>query len=110
MQKWITCYSSSDVNEYYRVLSEARFVLCPRGVGIDTHRVYETLLLGSYPIVKSSPLDWIYRDLPVLLVDDWKEVTISLLEETYRRFQTMTFHYSKLYMKYWKIRFRSHYV
>jgi hypothetical protein len=31
------------------------------------------LLLGSIPIVKTSPLDPLYKDLPVVIVKDWNE-------------------------------------
>jgi hypothetical protein len=35
----------------------AAFVLAPFGAGVDSYRVWETLLLGSYPVVVSSALD-----------------------------------------------------
>jgi hypothetical protein len=50
------------------------FVLSARGNGIDCHRTWEILYLGSIVITKRSSLDQLYKDLPVALVDDWNEV------------------------------------
>jgi hypothetical protein len=50
------------------------FVLSVEGVGLDCHRTWELLYLGSIVITKSSPLDPLYRDLPVVLVQDWDEI------------------------------------
>jgi hypothetical protein len=56
------------------------FVASPSGVGFDCHRTWEALVLGCIPIVKHSPLDPLYADLPVLIVDDWSEVTPERLK------------------------------
>lgn len=50
------------------------FVLSARGNGLDCHRTWELLYLGCIVVTTSSPLDALYRDLPVVLVDDWREV------------------------------------
>ncbi|MBI4819191.1 MAG: hypothetical protein HY791_23165 [Deltaproteobacteria bacterium] len=67
---------------YLEVLSRHRFALCPRGNGIDTHRLWECLYLGVTPIVERSKHTehWATLDLPILLVDDWSEVTRERLE------------------------------
>ena len=51
------------------------FVLCPRGGGVDTHRLWETLYMGSIPIVKRDIAHAAWQDLPILFVDSWDEVT-----------------------------------
>jgi hypothetical protein len=56
------------------------FVASPSGVGFDCHRTWEALVLGCFPIVKHSPLDPLYAGLPVLIVDDWAEVTPERLK------------------------------
>ncbi|KAJ3307921.1 hypothetical protein HDV04_002299, partial [Boothiomyces sp. JEL0838] len=79
-------YDESFTSEQlYNIVSKSRFVVCPREDGYDSQRIYEALLLGSFPIVESSPLDSIYLDLPVLIVDKFKHVTAELLEITYRK-------------------------
>jgi GR25 family glycosyltransferase involved in LPS biosynthesis len=77
------------------------FVLSPHGNGLDCHRTWEALCLGCIPIVKKSVIDYLYEDLPVLIVDEWKQVTLILLEQTITDFSTKTFNYSKLRLDYW---------
>ena len=59
-----------EFEEYMREISRHKFVLCPRGNGLDTHRVCETLLMGSVPVIERSGLDDMYEQWPTLLVDD----------------------------------------
>ena len=49
-----------------------RFVLCPEGNGIDTHRLWECLYMGTIPIVKANKNVRFYEDLPILMVNEWK--------------------------------------
>jgi hypothetical protein len=51
------------------------FEVCPRGAGLDSHRIYEALLLRTIPIVRTSRLDPLFEDFPVVVVADWREVT-----------------------------------
>lgn len=61
--------------EYCNLIRQQDFVLCPRGNGRDTHRLYEALYLGSIPIVKRGDLPQsLLSDFPVWVVDDWIEV------------------------------------
>jgi hypothetical protein len=67
---------------YLDLLATHRFCACPRGNGIDTHRVWESLYLGVTPVVERSVMTEHFRDrgLPLVLVDDWSEVTPEWLE------------------------------
>ena len=51
------------------------FALSPRGAGLDCHRTWEALVLGTIPIVRQSTLDPVFDGLPVVSVRDWQEVT-----------------------------------
>lgn len=86
---------------YLKEIASSRFVASPRGNGLDTHRLWEALYLDSYPIVKSSSLDSLYEDLPVLIVQDWNRVTKELLQETFREFRGKQFCWEKLKIGYW---------
>ena len=77
------------------------FVLSPHGNGLDCHRTWEALILGCIPIVKTSSIDILYQDLPVLIVNDWNEVTRDLLVDTIALFKTTPFNFDKLTLKYW---------
>ena len=59
---------------YLSSMAEADFVLCPRGNGLDTHRIWEALYMGTYPIVKRhSMIEDLVSGLPVWVVDEWQE-------------------------------------
>ena len=53
-----------------------RFVLSPRGNGLDCHRTWEIFLLGSVVVTQTSPLDSMYlnNNLPVVIVNDYNEL------------------------------------
>lgn len=55
------------------------FVISPHGNGLDCHRTWEALALGCIVIVKRSSLDPLYQGLPVVIVDDWDEITTDNL-------------------------------
>jgi hypothetical protein len=40
---------------------------------MDTHRVYESLFCGATPVVLHSPLDELYKKLPVCIVNKWTD-------------------------------------
>ena len=77
------------------------FVLSPFGCGMDCHRTWETLCLGSIPIVKAPNFKKMFQGLPVLVVEDWSEVTQELLAKTIEEFTNKDFTYEKLSLQYW---------
>jgi hypothetical protein len=86
------------------------FVISPHGNGYDCHRTWEALILGCIPIVKKSAIDILYEDLPVLIVNDWKEVTAELLHDTIERYKNRVFNFDKLRLKYWTDMFASRFL
>ena len=82
--------------------TEYAFVVSPHGNGLDCHRTWEALLLGCIPIVKLSPLDKLYIELPVLVINDWSDITKELLDVTINVFSQQKFDYSRLTVDYWK--------
>jgi len=87
--------------QYLDDLSHHKFVLSPRGNGLDCHRTWEALLMGSIPVVRSSTLNSLYKDLPVLVIRDWKEVTQEFLEKKYKEMLGKKYNTRKLYADYW---------
>lgn len=85
--------------ESLEVVARAQFVLCPRGNGYDTHRVWESLYLGSVPIVKRCMAMNHFADMGILFVDDWAEVTDELLDGHVKSAMS-----PKLGMGYWRER------
>jgi len=77
------------------------FVVSPFGNGMDCHRTWEVLCLGSIPIVKAPFFSTLFEDLPVLIVNDWSDITEQLLNDTILLFENKNFNYDKLKLKYW---------
>lgn len=73
-----------------------KFIISPHGNGLDCHRTYESIILGSVPIVKSSTLDGLYEGMPVLIINDWKDLTKEVLEK-----YIYTGDLEKLKLNYW---------
>lgn len=81
--------------------AECMFVASPEGAGMDCHRTWEALLLGCIPVVKRNPLADLFSGLPVLILEDWQELT----RERMHAFATETygkkFDFSPLFRSYW---------
>ena len=105
--KSLCSFSKVDMPTFYRMISSSRFVLSPHGSGLDCYRTYEALYFGSYPVVRTSSLDEMFSDLPVLIVNSWSDVTENLLNDTFHRFHGANFNFDKLFTKYWFLKFRS---
>jgi hypothetical protein len=89
---WVDVYDEGMYNikqlpfeEFYNKLKSYKYCISPRGAGIDTHRIYESIYFEVIPIVKKNELTDLYENLPILLVDDWSEITKEFLEENYNK-------------------------
>lgn len=69
------------IDEYASNIQKSHFVLAPWGNGIDTHRIWEALYLGSIPITKYHKTFKSIKELPILFVDSYEEVNKTLLEK-----------------------------
>lgn len=87
--------------EYLQDMAQAKFTIAPRGAGLDTYRLWEALYVGSIPIVKTSSLDSLYEGLPILIVNDWSDVTEEFLEQKYVEMSQKTYSLDKLDIAYW---------
>lgn len=85
----------------WKAMADYAFVASPAGNGLDCHRTWEALCLGCIAVVKTSPLDSLYMDLPVLIVESWSDITQTKLENTIREFRLKTFNYDRLLLSYW---------
>jgi hypothetical protein len=64
-------------DQMLRKYSEYKYVVSPRGNGLDCHRTYEALLMGCVVITKSiGGIDNIFQqnNLPVIILKDWNEI------------------------------------
>jgi len=105
------CVNTVPQMEYQQWLNDVlnhHYILCPRGNGIDTHRLWETLYLGRIPVVKRDTNNSYYEDLPILFVNEWSEVTSDLLQSSVERLSnSMNFNMEKLKFSWWKDRIQA---
>jgi hypothetical protein len=80
-QTWARIEGGLSMREFFADVGRSRFVLSPPGRAWDCYRTYEALAMGAVPIVlRCEPVSRVVEGLPVLMVDDWREVTRERLE------------------------------
>lgn len=89
------------LEEYKNKLDNHRFILCPRGNGIDTHRLWESLYHGIIPIVEDHIQYKHLEDLPAIVVDSFKQITEEYLSEKIQEFSNKKFNLDKLKVSWW---------
>jgi hypothetical protein len=110
---WVTTVMNInifDFDGYIDNIYRHKFVACPRGNGIDTHRTWETLYLDSIPIERPNPSNAFWRDLPICFVQNWNEVTADFLTREYDRIMSAEWNLDKLFFPYWEKLIKSYTV
>jgi hypothetical protein len=99
----------SDVNKripyqtYCENVRAHKFTFCPRGNGPDTHRFWESIYLGSIPIVLDYPeMQTFFSKLPCVKVKSWFTVTQELLEIEYERISETDYDFSIMRYSEWE--------
>lgn len=100
---WATCrfepqskfFPYSRYTDFLTELKDHKFMVCPKGHGMDCHRNWETLYMRRVPIIKDHPyFRLLMKDYPVLYVRDWEDITPGLLVKNnhlYEQVQKMPF-------------------
>lgn len=108
-KEWVTIVNGFNGQNFEAYLDDVynhKFVLAPRGNGIDTHRLWECLYLGSIPIVKRMTNNSFYEDLPICFVDKWSEINEDFLNEKYEEIINKKingeYNLDMLNMSYWE--------
>ena len=94
------------IMEIFPLYNQYQFALSPRGNGLDCHRTWELLLAGVIVITKTSPLDDMYKDLPIVILQDWNELNFDLVNKLNLWYQlhapkTSMEHIKKLTFEHW---------
>jgi hypothetical protein len=63
-----------EYSKYIELLNSSLYSVCPFGNGVDTHRVIESIQMGSKPIVLNSMLNHLYTEMGCLIINDWSEI------------------------------------
>lgn len=82
-KNWVTKEQHIPLELFYKKIQRSKFALSPEGVGIDNPFIYEAIFFNTIPIVKTSQMDDFYKNLPILIVDEWNYVTKDFLENNY---------------------------
>lgn len=70
------CPITQNHAEYIEKVGTYNFILSPRGAGVDCHRTWEALYLGTTPIVRTSANTKFFKSIgiPMVLVDQWSDL------------------------------------
>jgi hypothetical protein len=87
--------------EYKKKLDEHKFILCPFGNGIDTHRLWESIYHGIIPIVESHIHYKLLEELPAIVVSSFREIDENFLDRKFNEITNRSFNLNKLYTDWW---------
>ncbi len=94
-------------HEFSEMASVYKFIACPQGNGLDTHRFWESLYRGSIPFVLKSSWSSKVKELgiPIVELNSWKPLEV---EEAIKISSELEFDPKKikaLWLDYWKEEF-----
>lgn len=71
--------------QYFNELSIHKYMLCPRGNGIQSPKILEAFLARCIPIMTDSPMArrLAAKGAPILIVDFWEQITPEYLKGVY---------------------------
>ena len=106
-KKWVKVgkmvTTSEGMEEYLIEIKYSKFVFCPSGNGIDTHRIWEAIYMGSIPIVKyENTTHHLFTDLPILFIDNWNQINEIFLNKEYEKIINKDYNMEKLKLSYWE--------
>ena len=91
--------------QFFHELSTSKFCICPRGNAFDTFRMWDSMYVGTIPIVvKEAYFHDLLNELPILFLDDYDQfadLDEDFLEQTYQQMQSRSYNYSKLRLSSW---------
>jgi hypothetical protein len=95
--------------KYSAISRNYKFILAPRGNGLDTHRFWETVYRGSIPIVRSSFWSQYFKDMgvPLCEIADWEDSEIKkVLNSKVESFNPKDI--KPIWWKYWEEKIRGY--
>ena len=87
---------------YWKQISASNYVIAPHGNGVDSHRIWESLILKTIPVVQYHECFSQFTDLPILFVNDWGCVTHEYLQSNLSKLQIKMQNLDMLQMLHWK--------
>jgi len=65
--------------KYLQNLNSSKFTICPWGNGIDTHRIWESLYLGSIPVTRYHKVYEQFKNYHIIFIKNWKKISLTEL-------------------------------
>ena len=96
---FVIAANNLEMAKYRDDLEKYKYVLCPPGNGIQTHRLWEAMYFGSIPVVKDSILYKSFAKLNIIFVDNFKNIKINELD---KRINNQAIHYKQFFKDYYK--------
>lgn len=114
-EPWVTVdmgVNGKRFDQYLDNIYNHKFVLCPEGNGIDTHRIWECLYMGTTSLVNANINRNFYYDLPMIEVGEWKLITEDWCNHAYEDIKWLEINNPNLNprvltFEYWKHRILS---
>jgi len=90
-------------SDYFEMLKSTRFVASPEGNGFDCHRTWEAIYLNCIPVLLKNNFTKNLINLPVLILDDWKEFNLFSEEKLNKLYyEIISKDKSMAYFEFWK--------
>lgn len=90
-------------SDYFEMLKSTRFVASPEGNGFDCHRTWEAIYLNCIPVLLKYNFTKNLINLPVLILDDWKEFNLFSEEKLNKLYyEIISKDKSMAYFEFWK--------
>jgi len=84
-------FSQHNYEEYLTILASYSFTISPPGNSIDCHRIWESIYVGTIPIILKHTAMESFYDLPVVVIDNWTDLTEAFLEKKYQEIVGRTY-------------------
>jgi len=68
-------------NDYYKTISDYKFMICPTGNGIQAPKIFESILVRTIPIVEDELCFHQLKEMgiPLLIVKNWSDLSEEFL-------------------------------
>ncbi len=101
-----TFFRRAPHKKYLEEMARYKLSLCPEGNGVDTHRIWESLLVRTLPVMKETKFSTNLNSIgiPILLLKDWGEInelTSVQIADLYGKNLSSLIDTKVLYSKYW---------
>lgn len=61
--------------DYLLKLKQYKWTISPPGNSVDCHRIWESIYLGVIPIIEKHTAMESFYDLPIIVIDNWKQLS-----------------------------------